>query len=210
MDSSREPLSRARVVDAALTLVERDGAAALSMRHLGDELGYEAMALYHHVPGREALLDALSEHLMAQIAPPRPQTGWRRALAAFAAELRAVTVRHPETFRLIGMRPMTSAPVLSPVEALLGVLVEAGAPPRDALAIYRSVASFARGYALGEVNGFTVDAGTPAARRVLRALPREDFTILRGEVGALAALTPDEGFALGLDALLDGFAARLG
>jgi hypothetical protein len=72
--------------------------------------------------------------------------------------------RRPATFRLIGLQPFDSPASLRPVERLLGVLVAHGFAPADALAVYRAVASYARGYALAEATGFTVDAAEGRAR----------------------------------------------
>ncbi|QEC48199.1 TetR family transcriptional regulator [Baekduia soli] len=200
----RAGLTRERILRAALALVEREGAEALTMRRLGDELGVEAMSLYNHVPNREAVLDGLGELLMARIEIPEPGSDWTDACRAFAGQLRTLTLHHPQAFRLIGLRPLASPAALRPVERLLQCLVSAGSTPAAALGVYRSVASYARGYALAEVTGFTVDASTAAARRPLRALAAEEFPVLRRSVKELSALTPDQAFASGLEALLAG------
>jgi AcrR family transcriptional regulator len=186
-------------------LVERDGAGALTMRALGRELGVEAMSLYNHVPGRDELLEGLGELLMAEL-HLAPSTDWQATCREFAAHLRAVALAHPATFSLIGLRPLRSATALAPVEQLLGNLVAAGATPDAALTMYRALASYARGYALAEVTGFTVDASTPAGRRPLRALPRGQFPILRDRLKELAVVRSEPAFVAGLDALLAGFA----
>lgn len=174
------------------------------MRHLGDELGVEAMSLYHHVANREALVDGVGELLMADIDRPAADEDWRTACRRFAAQLRAVTLGHPEAFRLIGLRPLQSVAALTPIEGLLACVVGAGATPAAALGLYRTLASYARGYALAEVTGFTVDASTADARRPLRALPAGEFPLLRGQVKALSDLRPDDAFDAGLEAILAG------
>lgn len=204
--AQRAPLTRGRVLHAALELVERDGAGALSMRNLGDELGVEAMSIYHHVANREALVDGVGELLMADIDRPADDEDWQTACRRFAAQLRAVTLGHPEAFRLLGLRPLVSVAALTPIEGLLACLVGAGATPATALGLYRALASYARGYALAEVTGFTVDASTADARRPLRALPADAFPLLHGEVKAMSDLSPDAAFEIGLEAILAGAA----
>jgi len=210
VNASRDPrgrranLSRARVLEAAIMLVERDGGDALTMRHLGDELGVEAMSIYNHVPSRDALLDGIGELLMGRLTGPPAGTPWRDACRDFAHELRSIALEAPQAFRLIGLRPMRSAAALAPIERLLQCLVGAGAEPANALAIYRALASYARGYALAEATGFTIDASTPTGLVPLRTLRTGEFPILRGRASELAALAPDDGFELGLQALLDG------
>lgn len=185
-------------------LVERDGADALTMRRLGHELGVEAMSIYNHVPSRDALLDGISDLLMTRVTGPHAGTPWRRACRDFAIELRSIAVEAPQAFQLIGLRPLCTAAALAPIERLLECLVEAGAQPARALAIYRALASYARGYALAEATGFTIDASTPNGLVPLRTLRTDAFPILRGRAAELAALAPDDGFDLGLEALLDG------
>jgi tetracycline repressor-like protein len=129
---------------------------------------------------------------------------WRAACASLARGLRDVARRWPATFRLIGLQPFDSGPALRAVERLLGVLVAAGFEPADALAVYRAVASYARGYALAEATGFTVDAAQAEGRERLRALPGGDFPILRARTRELAGLRPDAGFEFGLEALIRG------
>ncbi|MGH2920195.1 MAG: TetR/AcrR family transcriptional regulator C-terminal domain-containing protein [Solirubrobacteraceae bacterium] len=195
-------LNRDLIVDTAIALIERDGADALSMRRLGAELGVEAMSLYHHVPNRAELLSAVSERMLAPLQAIEFDRGWREACRGFAHALRGIAVTHPATFGLVGMRPLNSPPVLRVVERLLAVLVADGFEPRDALAVYRAVASYARGYALAEAVGFTVDASDPHARDRLQALSPTEFPILSGRARELSSLDADSGFERGLDALL--------
>ncbi len=84
------------------------------------------------------------------------------------------------------------------------MLVGVGFGPAEALGTYRATVSYARGYALAEATGFTVDASRPAGRERLAALPLSEFPILAGQAGELAKLDADSAFTLGLDALLFG------
>ncbi|MBO0769655.1 MAG: helix-turn-helix transcriptional regulator, partial [Solirubrobacterales bacterium] len=122
--AARQPLTRARVLDAATELVERDGPGALSMRGLGRALGVEGMAIYHHFKGREDLTRALAVRLLEPLNDLAPSSDWRAASADFATCLRAIAVTRPATFQLVGMHPLAEAS-LPPVERLLGCLVGA-------------------------------------------------------------------------------------
>lgn len=200
------PLSVDVIVDAAVNLIERDGPAALSMRRLGSELGVEGMAVYHHIAGREQLLQAIGDRLLEPLQHLEFTRDWREACRRFATALRDVAVAHPATFRLVGLQPLSTPASLRPIERLLGVLVGEGFSPADALAIYRAVASFARGYALAEATGFTVDAARSADRRRLRALGPDEFPILAGRADELATLDAESAYEGGLCALLAGLA----
>src|SRR5215217_6630955 len=72
----RRPLSRRRILEAAVRFVDREGLEALSMRKLGSELGVEAMSLYNHVPNKGALLDGMVEVLLGELEVPPEDEGW--------------------------------------------------------------------------------------------------------------------------------------
>lgn len=205
---SQRPLNRDLILDAAITLIERDGEAALTMRHLGAALGVEAMSIYHHFAGRDELLVGIGDRLLEPLHELELGGDWREACRRFARAIRELAVMRPATFRLVGLQPLDSPYSLRPVERLLGVLVGQGFAPAEALAIYRATASYARGYALAEVTGFTVDAAGTQARRRLAALPRGEFPILAGRSRELSAVKPDAAYELGLDALLTGLGGR--
>jgi TetR/AcrR family tetracycline transcriptional repressor len=176
------------------------------MRRLGARLGVEGMALYHHFSSRDELLGAIADELLAPLDQLEPTDDWREACRRFATALRSVAVQRSATFRLVGLQPFDSPSALRPVERLLEVLVGMGFSPHRALGIYRAIVSYARGYALAEATGFTVDATQPAGRRRLRALPPDEFPILAGHADQLAALEADDAYVLGLDAMLRGLA----
>jgi AcrR family transcriptional regulator len=194
------------ILDSAVALIEREGPGALSMRRLGSALGVEGMAIYHHFRGRDELLAAIGDRLLEPLQGLELGDDWRGACFRFATALRGVAVAHPATFALLGLQPFDTRFSLRPVDRLLGVLVSAGHVPAAALAIYRATVSYARGYALAEATGFTVDAARPDGRRRLAALPRAEFPILAGRARELAELDADSAYELGLRALLTGFA----
>jgi len=202
----RRPLNRGLILDRAVALIEDAGPDALSMRRLGSSLGVEAMAIYHHFAGRGELLSAIGDRLLEPLHDLEFGDDWREACRRFAIALRDVAVAQPATFQLLGLQPLDTPRSLGPVERLLQVLVADGFTPAAALAVYRATVSYARGYALAEATGFTVDASTPDGRRRLAGLPRRDFPILAGRARELAALDADASFELGLQALLGGFA----
>ena len=198
------PLNREVILDGAIALIERDGPEALSMRRLGSALGVEAMAIYHHFRGREQLLAAIGDRLLLPLGELEFGGDWREACRRFATALRDIAVTHPATFQLLGLQPLDTESALAPVERLLGVLVGVGFDAPQALATYRATVSYARGYALAEVTGFTVDAAQPEGRARLAALPAEEFPILAGRTRDLAKLDANSAFQLGLEALLFG------
>jgi AcrR family transcriptional regulator len=175
------------------------------MRRLGASLGVEGMAIYHHFDGREDLLLAIEERLLGPLQELELGDDWREACRRFAIAMRGLALAQPATFQLLGLQPFDAPASLQAVERLLCVLIAAGFTPGVALGIYRATVSYARGYALAEATGFTVDAARPAGRRRLSALPSDEFPILAGRADELARLDPDAGWELGLEALFTGF-----
>lgn len=203
---SQRPLNRGVILDGAVTLIEREGPGALSMRRLGATLGVEAMAIYHHFGSRDELLTAIADRLLSPLHELECSDDWRDVCRAFATALRDIAVARPATFQLLGLQPFDTPVSLEPVERLLGVLVAHGFGAAEALAIYRATVSYARGYALAEATGFTVDATRPDGRRRLACLSPGEFPILGGRARELAALDADAAYDLGLRALLRGLA----
>lgn len=194
---TRARLSRHRVLEAALDLVDREGAAALSMRRLGQELGVEAMSLYSYIAGRDELLDGLSEIMVEALPQRTTSTDWRFSVQAFAHGIRNTAKAHPQAFLLVGMRPLRTAKALSPIDALLSALMAGGFSPPEAVSAYMLVTAYARGFALAEIEGFTLEAA-------LSLPPSTSHPSLAAARATAAALDRDRGFASGLETILAG------
>lgn len=144
-------LTRERIAAAALELIEKDGLEVFSTRRLGEALGVEAMALYHHFPSRAALLDAVAERLVGGIELPPASSdilGW---LAETARRYVAVARAHPQAFPLLATRRLNTEAGLLFVERILAALAAAGATPALAADIFRAIGAFANGAALADL-----------------------------------------------------------
>ena len=93
--SPRAPLTRARVLEAALDLADRIGIEAFTIRKLAAELDVKPMALYHHVANKEAILDGIVDLVFEQIELPPDDLGWRAAVRVRCCSARTVLQRHP-------------------------------------------------------------------------------------------------------------------
>jgi TetR/AcrR family tetracycline transcriptional repressor len=192
-------LSRDRILDAAMALVDREGASSLTMRGVGAEVSAHAMSLYNHVRNKQDLLDGLSEAMMREVPIASASDPWELGFRGFAGGIRRAALLHPPVFELVGMRPLRSGPALAPVVGLLRRLRAAGMSPDSAMTSYRLVAAYTRGFCLSEIAGFTLatdGAGEPvqwpAELRDLREAfqASNDGTFERGLdllVGAAAA-----------------------
>jgi len=131
--ASRKPLSRERVLAAAVALADTQGIQALTMRRLAAELNVEAMSLYYHLRDKEALLDGVVETVIAEIdaAVGRLDTNgggkdWRTRLRQQFLVARQVMLRHPWVPGLLGSRRTIPAGVYAYYDGIVGTLVGAG------------------------------------------------------------------------------------
>jgi AcrR family transcriptional regulator len=147
----RAPLSRERVLRAALRLVDAGGHDALSMRNLGKELGVEAMSLYNHVANKEDILDGLVDIVFGEIAVPTPgEADWKGAMRDRAISVRAALNRHRWAVGLMEGRLNPGPASLRNHDAVMGCLREAGFPFRAAVHASSVIDAYIYGFALQE------------------------------------------------------------
>lgn len=149
-DQARDPLSRERVLAAAMAVADAEGLAAVTMRRVAADLGVEAMSLYHHVPSKEHLLDGLAEALIVEIAaaaPPRdPSVDWRTSLRDRCLAARAVVVQHRWGPELIATRTRVPMRLVPYFEEVLATMVEGGLSYHLAHRGLHSLGSMVLGY----------------------------------------------------------------
>ncbi len=160
--SERMPLDRARIIGAGIDYVDEHGLRGLTLRRLGTDLGVEAMALYRYVSGRNDLLSAIVERVIAEVETDpdivtAPEHGWQDFLQRLAHGFRRVALAHPHIFPLVASHP-TEAPWIRPpvrslkwVELFLDGLIGEGFSDEMAVAAYRTFTSFLLGNLLLEV-----------------------------------------------------------
>ncbi|WUH99543.1 TetR/AcrR family transcriptional regulator C-terminal domain-containing protein [Spirillospora sp. NBC_00431] len=129
----RVPLSRRRVLRAAVELADRDGPGSLTMRRLAQEVGVEAMSLYHHVANKDAVFDGIVEVVLGEVvaaaeeaeAPP-PEKDWRAALRARILAAREVFLRHRWAPQVLESRTTTNPLVIAYYDRVVAVLRAGG------------------------------------------------------------------------------------
>ena len=164
----REGLSRSQVVDAAMTIADERGLAALSMRKVGDAIGVEAMSLYHHVANKDDLLDAMVERVYAEIEVPVDASSWREAMRDRALSTREAFRRHPWAVAVLESRTRPGPENLRHHDAVLGVLRRAGFPVELAGHAYALLDSVIFGFAIQEASlPFDAEAGATDMARSL-------------------------------------------
>ena len=128
--TSRAPLSRERVLAAAVGLADQEGLQAVTMRRLASTLGVEAMSLYHHLTGKEGLLDGLVETVIGEVyeaaASLSATEDWRETVRQRCLGARTVMLSHPWAPGLIDARPTVPPAVYDHYEAVLASMINGG------------------------------------------------------------------------------------
>lgn len=130
MPRTREPLRRERILAAGVAIADAEGLDAVSMRHVGERLGVEAMSLYRHVRGKDDLLDGMVDEVIATFPPPALGGDWRDRLGGQVRGAHRVLVAHPWAPALATSRPAVGPARLRFVDAVLGTLLSAGCSPQ--------------------------------------------------------------------------------
>ena len=207
MEAKRRPLSRRRVLEAAVRFADREGLDALSMRKLGADLGVEAMSLYNHVPNKDALLDGMVEVLLGELEVPPEEAGWEERVRDAYRGFRRLARSHPNVFPLLVLRPPDTMDGVWLVEEFLKTMRQAGFDAATALYAFRTLSAYATGYAMAEIRGFAMEPG--GDRDGAAALPAQEFPNI-AEVGEkLGGVDHDAEFEFGLDLILGGLRERL-
>ncbi|WP_090945874.1 TetR/AcrR family transcriptional regulator [Nonomuraea jiangxiensis] len=209
------------MLEAAVRVADRGGVAAITMRKVAQELGVEAMSLYHHVPNKDAILDGVVDMVFAAIELPGAGNGaargrdddWRDAIRARASSARAVLSRHSWALGLMDSRRDPGPATLRHHDAVLGVLRRAGFTLPMAAHAVSLIDSYVGGFVLQEAN---LPLKTPeevedVAGGILENLPAEELPYLT-EMIVDHALRPgydySTEFGYGLDLILDALEAR--
>lgn len=209
---ARPALSRELIVSAAVAVADRGGLAAVSMRNVGRELGVEAMSLYHHLRGKEDLLDALADWAFAQITLPDPELPWRVAISTRTSSARDVLRRHPWTLGLLESRRHPGPALLRHHDAVLGCLRRHGFSVALAAHAYSVIDAYVFGFVLTELNlpmepGESTEAFAAELGQLGDDYPHLVEMITEQVVGRDYAYADE--FDYGLELILDGLAQRL-
>ena len=215
-DHDRVPLTRERILDAAVRLADAEGIEALSMRRLAGALGVEAMSIYYHLPNKGSLVDAMADQVFGEIELPEDGDGWQEAIRRCTASAHAVLIAHPWASSLVMAPSSRDAPQparLRYTDWLLGRLRRAGFSAELAYQAYHAVDAHVLGFTMWEL-GHTAGLRQAMAGREMAAM----VAAFIGEMGAdhphlaeharlhVAASSGDgdREFAFGLGLILEG------
>lgn len=206
--AKRAPLSRERVVTAAMALADEKGQSGVTMRAIAAGLGVEAMSLYNHVSGREDILDGMVDTVFGEIDLPAPTHAWKDAMRDRAGSMRAALRRHPWAVGLMDSRTSPGPATLRHHDAVLGALRTGGFSVVMAAHAFSVIDSYLYGIVLQELSlPFTGDAGLDeVAGDIMRDLPTDTYPYLT-EIITQHALQPGYDYAaefeFGLSLILD-------
>ena len=158
-------LSRESIVAATLQVIDAEGVTGVGMRSVARALGVDAKSLYNHVDGKDGLLDAVAEHLLGGLVLPQPTGDARHDLRAIAEAFRSRALAHPGAAPLVLTRQLSSLEGLAPVDAVLSVLLAAGATPEESVHLLRMLLATLIGTLLRELSAAPAFGGDDGERR---------------------------------------------
>jgi AcrR family transcriptional regulator len=195
-------LSIDRICEAALTVLDRDGPAELTMRRLADELGTGPASLYRHVASREELLVEVADRVLGELPAPDPALGWRDALEQLAHGLRRTLLAHRAVVLVVANSPHLGPNAIRIRELFWSVMDRDGCDPRLIVRTYFGIIHFVVLSALFSANA--VPPTSSLLDELLDVLPSRDYPTVLKLSRYEGPPDFDGDFAMGLRALLDG------
>jgi AcrR family transcriptional regulator len=194
------PLTRERIVEAALELAGRDGVDSFSMRKLGAELGREAMSLYHFFPSKQHLVDALVDHALSSVEIPpedlQPLERLRRLMRAY----RAMAHRYASLYSILGVHRLNTPTGVRFLEKILGIMRDITGEDESAARAFRALGYYLMGCALDETMGYS--KGPSAAEPADDAFIARECPHLARSARFFKRAEWDKTFELGMEAML--------
>ena len=174
--AKRAPLTRKRILKAAVKLADKSGVDSLSMRKLASTLSVEAMSLYNHIEGKEDLLDGITDLVVGEIAAPQVSGDWMQAMRDRACSAHEVLLSHPWASLLVASRVNVGPSMLHYVDATVGCLVQAGFSYEMADRAWNAMDSHIYGFTMQELNfPFDVPEYAGAAKEFMPMIPVEKY-----------------------------------
>jgi TetR/AcrR family transcriptional regulator, tetracycline repressor protein len=210
---SRERLSRDRVIDAALQVMDAEGLDAVTMRRVAREVGVEAMSLYNHVEDKDDLLRGICDRVMRGFEYPQETGDWVERCKAGARAWRSLLQAHPDMMRLFAEThgpDLSSLDSLRPTEFAMALLREIGLSDRDTVQAFHAFGGYIQGFVMmegGSIKG--QEAHGAAMADAGAAIPADVFPVLHAVGRYFAECSADEQFEFGLDLMVRGLQAKV-
>jgi TetR/AcrR family tetracycline transcriptional repressor len=201
----RNTLSRARIVDAALALIDAEGLGQVTMPRLAEWLGVGTMSLYRHVEDKEDLIDGVAERVMSGVEVPDGEPDdWEGRVVGYLRRLRDQALAHPALSRILAERGLTVGPVLAQLEEVHGVLRAAGFSDTDAVRTFYALLTYVFGFVIWEMPRVHQQAAayTTAWNNALDQLDPDAYPHLHALRHELTTAASPEQFEYGLNHLM--------
>jgi AcrR family transcriptional regulator len=208
MATTRLPLSRDRILQAALALVDESGLDALTMRKLGQALGFEAMSLYNYVANKDDVIDGILDLVLAESEEPAQDDEWASAIRASAVSVHDALHRHPWAVNVLFSPGRVRPARLRYMESLLATLREGGLSAEATYTAYHVLDAHIFGFSLWAASHTMSEAESANIQETIdRVLAGEEYPYLREHAQQHFTDGPYKevsAFELGLDLILDG------
>ena len=216
-DRERPPITRRRIVEAALRLVDEHGLPALTFRRLATELGASPMSAYAHVRNKDELLDLMLDHVLGEIDLRPTGGGWVAQLRAMFRSYHKVLLAHPGIARIYSENVRIGPNGLRAIERTMAVLREAGFSPAKATNAFFALFNYTIGYhQIGRVNPLQStsesearEAATKALATYFSALPSTEVPTMVTSAPYFSGTRGRRRYEFGLDVLLAGLEREL-
>jgi AcrR family transcriptional regulator len=207
--ASRAPLSKERVLRAAVVLADTGGVEALSMRKLAQTLGVEAMSLYNHVRNKQDILDGIVDVVVGEIEVCPSGADWKATLRQQVISARSVLLRHPWAPPVIESRTGMSPAMVGYMNGVIGLLREGGFSIKLAHHAIHVLGSRVLGFTqdlFDDSTELSPEMAAMVARELADNYPyAAEMAMAVSHDGGLGGCDDDLEFEFGLDLILDGF-----
>jgi AcrR family transcriptional regulator len=210
--NARIPLSRDRVLRAALELADGAGADAVTMRRLGEELGFEAMSLYRHVANKQDLFAGMLDLVLAEWELPDGDGDWKDVIRTSAVSVHDGLRRHRWAAGLLMTGGYIRPARVRYMDTLLDRLRAAGFDAETTYHVYHLLDGYIFGFSLWEIAYTAIAVDSEAATRLMQSIPWEDYPNLTEHRDQHLDEGPHRevsAFEVGLDLILDGLETKL-
>lgn len=202
----RNTLSRARVVDGALALIDADGLEAVTMPALAKQLGVGTMSLYRHVEDKRDLVNAVAERVLGGVqVPDGNDDDWEGRVVGYLRALREAAIEHPALARILAEHGLTVGPVFDQLERVHTILRRAGFSDTDAVRAFYALFVYVFGFVLWElprVHQQSPRAYADSWNAEIDHLDRDSYPTLHALRAPLTTAASPEQFEYGLDRLV--------
>ena len=201
---SKGNLSKEAVLRAAIALADKEGLEALSMRKLGQEMGVEAMSVYHYVDNKNDLLDGMADFIVSEFDLPFMETGWRESLRQSAISAHKVLWSHPWACGLNVSRPSVGPAALRYIDSVMGALRGANFPIQLTHNALHAIFGHIYGFTLQELGiRSSIESLDPGTAAILLRQMADEYPHIT-EIALSAHHDSEIEFIFVLDLILEG------